>query len=91
MQAIWAYEPEQNIGSCADLNFDEISMALNNVVRLNLKGQLLYGGGVRTDNFLEIYQKIGHLVDGFLIGEKSVDPDFLKNFTKLVLKIGKHN
>jgi triosephosphate isomerase len=91
INAMWAYEPEQNIGSSADLNLDEILMTLNNLSRLNLKGQLLYGGGVRTDNFPEIYQKIGHLVDGFLIGEKSVEPDFLKNFVKLVLNIGKHN
>ena len=91
INAMWAYEPEQNIGSCANLNLDEILVVLKNIKKQNLQGKLLYGGGVRTDNFLEIYKKIGLLVDGFLIGEKSVDPDFLKNFVKLVLNIGKPN
>jgi triosephosphate isomerase len=90
-QSIWAYEPEENIGSCANLNIDEILITLKNIKKLNLNGQLLYGGGVRTDNFLDIYHKIGHLVDGFLIGEKSVDPNFLKDFLKLILNIGKHD
>jgi triosephosphate isomerase len=89
IKAIWAYEPKGNIGSCTDLNFDEILEVLHNIKKLNLQGQLLYGGGVRTDNFLEIHQKIGHIVDGFLIGDKSVDPNFLKNFATLILNIGK--
>jgi triosephosphate isomerase len=88
-EAMWAYEPESNIGSLTDLNFDEILVVLNTIKKLNLQGKLLYGGGVRTDNFLEIYQKIGHIVDGFLIGDKSVDPNFLKTFAKLILNIGK--
>jgi triosephosphate isomerase len=91
VRAMWAYEPEHNIGSCLDLNLDEILFSLNQIKMLNLQGQLLYGGGVRSDNFLDIYNKIGHLVDGFLIGEKSVNLDFLKNFKKIILKIGKHN
>jgi triosephosphate isomerase len=91
INAMWAYEPEQNIGSSTDLNLDEILVVLKNIKKQNLQGKLLYGGGVRADNFLEIYNKIGHLVDGFLIGEKSIDPDFLKNFAKLVLNIGKPN
>lgn len=85
IEAIWAFEPEKNIGSTITLDIDEIVSELTKISRLKLKGKLLYGGGVRTDNFIEFYQKIGNLVNGLLIGDKSVDPQFLKNFDKLLI------
>jgi triosephosphate isomerase len=89
-EAIWAFEPDKNIGSTTTLDLNEISSELTKISKLKLKGKLLYGGGVRTDNFIEFYQKIGNLVDGLLIGDKSINPQFLKIFDKLLVNIGKH-
>jgi triosephosphate isomerase len=84
-EAIWAFEPDKNIGSTTTLDLNEISSELTKISKLKLKGKLLYGGGVRTDNFIEFYQKIGNLVDGLLIGDKSINPQFLKIFDKLLV------
>jgi hypothetical protein len=90
-EAIWAYEPAKNIGSSDNLDLDEILQELSQIKQLRISGKLLYGGGVRNDNFLEIHAKIGYLVDGFLIGEKSLDPNFLQTFIKLILNIGQQD
>jgi triosephosphate isomerase (TIM) len=85
-----ALEPVLNIGSGKALDCNDIDQYLEVIVNYmnnfqfnkNKNYKTLYGGSVKAQNIIEIGNC--ELVDGFLLGGASIDPDQVNQIFKLL-------
>ena len=85
-ELIIAYEPVWSVGSGNNLSKEEIEDALTYIRKLlDQKGivnyKVLYGGSVNEKNIKSI---LSDKVDGYLLGNASVDADALKSIIKCI-------
>lgn len=82
---IWAYEPTENIGTNKDLDKNSIISMFQQLQENNFKKPYLYGGGVNKTNIKFL---IDLNINGVLIGDKSVETDWVKSFIEELRYIG---
>lgn len=90
-EIIVAYEPVWAIGSNKYLSKEEIEDILEYIKKLLIQNnvlnyKLLYGGSINDKNIKEI---LSDKVDGYLIGNSSVDKDLLNNIVKCINSVNK--
>ena len=90
-EIIVAYEPVWAIGSNQYLSKEEIEDTLEYIKKLLIQNnvlnyKLLYGGSINDKNIKEI---LSDKVDGYLIGNTSVDKVLLNNIVKCINSVNK--
>lgn len=83
---IIAFEPLRSIGTDNMLEMNEIETKIKSIKdiinkKYNKNINVLYGGNVNSNNIEELNIKI---IDGFLIGRSSLNPEELKKIVKIV-------